>query len=442
MATAATTLERSTVRTIMWRILPFVFVCYIVNYIDRANLAFASIHMRAELGLTSQAFGLAAGLFFIGYFFFEVPSNVLMQKVGARIWIARILVTWGVVSASMMFVQNPTQLYILRFLLGVAEAGFYPAIVVYLTYWFRKKELATAMALFLTAIPLSYVLASPLSALIIEHISWAGISGWRWMFMLEAAPAIIMGVVAFFFLVEKPANAQWLTDEQKRWLQAELDGEESSVEGAHQHTGIWRAITNPKVLYLALIYLICQAGVYGISYWMPQILRQYSDTISNVQVGLVNTIPYLLSMFVMVWWAKRSDRTGERKIHTSIALGIGGVAMGASAFTGSLVFAVFAISIALAGLYAFRGPYWSIPTLFLTRSTAAISIAAINAFGNLGGFVGPYGVGLIEDLSGSKTAGLIFLSSLILTGTVLCLLLRLPRQAQAPVAVADKAERV
>lgn len=425
MAEHAQALQSSTIRKVTWRIIPFVFICYIVNYIDRANLAFAALHMNAELGLTSQMFGLAAGLFFIGYFFFEVPSNVMMQRVGARIWIARILVTWGIVSSLTAFVQDATQLYILRFLLGVAEAGFYPAIVIYLATWFRKQDLAMAMALFLTAIPVSYVVAAPLSAVILEHISWFGVSGWRWMFILEAGPAIILGIVCFLVLVEKPDDAKWLTQQEKASLNEALQAEDKP-NADREHLSIWRAIIKPKVMYLALIYLIVQAGVYGIGYWMPQILRQYSDALSTIQIGMINTIPYLLSIGIMLWWARKSDRAGERKRHTWIPLTIGGLALLASAFTASLVFAVVAISIALAGLYSFRAPFWSIPTLFLTRGTAAVSIAAINSFGNLGGFVGPYSVGAIESVAGTKLAGLAFLAGLILIGALLVRLIRLP----------------
>jgi MFS transporter, ACS family, tartrate transporter len=424
VAIKADSLETSTIRTVTWRIIPFVFLLYVVNYIDRANIGYAALGMNKELGLTSQAFGLAAGLFFIGYFLFEVPSNMALAKFGARKWIARILISWGLVAALLAFAQNDIQLYILRFLLGVAEAGFFPGIIVYLTYWFRAKELATATALFTSAIPVSYIIASPVSTLILDHVTGAGLSGWRWMFLLEALPAVILGLICYFALVERPADAKWLTPEQKRWLKAELDAEHAD-RPHRERLGTWKAITNRKVLYLSVIYFVYQAGSLGIGYWMPQIVKGFSKALSNTQVGLIGMIPYVVATVAMVWWSRRSDRTGERKMHTYLPLGVAAVTMFAAGFASSPVIAVIMISLSLAGLYAFKAPFWAVPTLFLSRGTAAIAIAAINSVGNLGGFVGPYAIGVAKGATGSSKGGLIFLSALVLIAFVMAVLIRL-----------------
>lgn len=435
MAINADPLEASTVRKVTWRIIPFVFLLYVVNYIDRANIGYAALRMNKELGLTGQAFGLAAGLFFIGYFLFEVPSNMALARFGARKWIARILISWGVVAALLAFAQNDIQLYILRFLLGVAEAGFFPGIIVYLTYWFRSKELATATALFTAAIPVSYIIASPLSTLILDHVQWGGMSGWRWMFVLEALPAVILGVVCYFALVERPADAKWLTPERKRWLTAELEAEHA--DRPHRaRLGTWKAITNRKVLYLSVIYFVYQAGSLGVGYWMPQIVKGLSKTLSNVQVGLIGMIPYVVATVAMVWWSRRSDRTRERKMHTYLPLGLAAVTMFSAGFASSPVVAVVMISLTLAGLYAFKAPFWAVPTLFLTRGTAAIAIAAINSVGNLGGFVGPYALGVAKDATGSSKGGLVFLSALVLIAFVMAVLIRLRKDDGTAAAVA------
>ncbi|WP_218025032.1 MFS transporter [Nocardia pseudovaccinii] len=442
MAISADSLETSTVRTVMWRIIPFVFLLYVINYIDRANIGYAGLQMNKELQLSSSAFGLAAGLFFIGYFLFEVPSNMALARFGARKWIARILISWGLVAALMAFAQNDIQLYVLRFLLGVAEAGFFPGIIVYLTYWFRSRELATATALFTAAIPVSYIIASPLSTFILDHVHWSGISGWRWMLLLEALPAVGLGFICYLALVERPQDAKWLTPQQKQWLTTELEAEHAtSPDRAHLST--WKALTNPKVLYLAVIYFAYQAGSLGIGYWMPQIVKGFSTTLTNTQVGLIGMIPYLVATVAMIWWSRRSDRTGERKRHTYIPLGVGAVAMLAAGLAGSPVLAVVCISLALAGLYAFKAPFWAVPTLFLTRATAAVAVAAVNSVGNLGGFVGPYAIGVIKDTTHSKTGGLIFLSALVFIAFVMATLIRLRTNdhARATVPVTETTQQ-
>jgi ACS family tartrate transporter-like MFS transporter len=430
--------EKKTVRKITMRIIPFIFVLYIVNYIDRANIGYASLQMNAELGLTSQAFGLAAGLFFIGYFLFEVPSNVALAKFGARRWIARILVTWGILAVAMGFVQNDIQLYIIRFLLGVAEAGFFPGIIIYLSFWFRGKELATTIALFVASIPVSYIIASPLSTWIMHTISWADMSGWRWMFILEGLPAVILGVVCFFVLTERPKDAKWLTARERDWITAELENEQAAKKGAVVHLSIWKTLANPKVLYLGAIYFVYQVGSLGVGYWLPQIIKGLSGTLDTTQIGLIGMIPYIVATVAMIWWSRRSDRKNERKAHSYIPMGVAAIAMFLAAILESPFLVIASISIALAGLYAFKSPFWAVPSQFLSVATAGTAIAAINSIGNLGGFVGPFAQGMIVDATGSQTAGLYFFAGLLVVSTAMMVAVRLRKTEPQTGDLADK----
>jgi ACS family tartrate transporter-like MFS transporter len=412
MSAAVATIEQSTMRKVFWRIVPYCFGLYVISYLDRANIGYAALQMNKELALSSEAFGFAAGIFFIGYFLFEVPSNVALEKYGARIWISRILISWGIVATSSAFVQSAMQLYLLRFLLGVAEAGFFPGIIIYLTYWFRAKEQATTVALFTAAIPVSYLIGAPLSTWIMDHMTGFGLSGWRWMLLLEGGPAVIAGVVNYFVMTDRPEQAKWLTPQERDWLTEELRKDNAGRRNV-QHLGIIAAITNPKVLFLSVIYFIYQVGNLGIGLWMPQIIKGMSASLTNFQVGLIAMLPYAFATIVMVLWSRNSDRTGERQKHSAVPLLVGAVAL---ALTGLVVHPALAmglISLALAGIYAFKSPFWSLPGLFLTRSTAAVSIAAINSIGNLGGFAGPYAIGAIKDWTGSAYGGLLLLSGLL-----------------------------
>jgi MFS transporter, ACS family, tartrate transporter len=308
-------------------------------------------------------------------------------------------------------VQTAMQLYVLRFLLGVAEAGFFPGIIIYLTYWFRAKEQATTVALFTAAIPVSYLIGAPLSTWIMDHVSGFGLSGWRWMLVLEGGPAIIAGVLNYFYMTDRPEQAKWLTSAERSWLTEELRMDHVARHNV-QHLGIVAAITNPKVLFLSVIQFIYQVGNLGIGLWMPQIIKELSASLTNFEVGLVAMLPYAFATVVMVLWSRSSDRTGERQKHAAIPLLWGAVAL---ALTGLVapVLAMMLMSVSLAGMYAFKSPFWSLPGLFLTRSTAAVSIAAINSIGNLGGFAGPYTIGAIKDWTGSTYGGLLFLSGLL-----------------------------
>jgi ACS family tartrate transporter-like MFS transporter len=412
--------ERTVMRRVFWRIVPLCFLLYIVSYIDRANIGYAALQMNAELGLTSAAFGFAAGIFFIGYFLFEVPSNMLMARYGPRVWIARILIGMGVVSMATAFVQTSSQLYVLRFLLGVAEAGYFPAIIIYLTSWFRAKEQATVVAMFTAAIPVSYVIGTPISTWIMDHVAWFGLTGWRWMLILEGLPAVIGGLLTYRLLVDRPSNARWLSPEERDWLEGEIANEHRAAAGV-RHLGTWRAITEPRVLYLAAIYFVYQAGSLGVGYWLPQIVKHSSASLSNVETGLISTVPYLVATLGMILWSRRSDRTGERRLHTAWPLLLAGATLGIVALVNGPLPATLLLAAALTGFYAFKAPFWTLPGLFLSRSTAAVSIAAINSIGNLGGFVGPYAVGVIAKSSGAPATGLVFLAGLTLVAFVMVL---------------------
>jgi len=424
MDVSETPTERVVVARVFRRIVPLCFLLYIISYIERANIGYAALQMNAELGLSSEAFGLAAGIFFIGYFLFEVPSNLLMARYGARVWIARILIGMGVVSMASAFVQSAGQLYVARFLLGVAEAGYFPAIIIYLTAWFRSKEQATVVALFTSAIPVSYVIGTPVSTFIMDHVSGFGLTGWRWMLLIEGAPAVIGGIATYWLLVDRPADAKWLAPDERAWLEGELARDHALTEGV-RHLSTWRAISDPKVLYLSLIYFVYQAGSLGVGYWLPQILKGAGKSLSNFEVGLIATGPYLVATVGMIWWSRRSDRTGERQRHAAWPLLLAGVTLGAVAATGGPIVAALLLAFALTGFYAFKAPFWTLPGLFLSRSTAAVSIAAINSIGNLGGFVGPYAVGWFTKATGQPSSGLIFLAALTLVAFVMVWVARL-----------------
>ncbi|OAE98954.1 hypothetical protein AYJ54_33415 [Bradyrhizobium centrolobii] len=437
MSATAATIEQSTMRKVSWRIVPYCFGLYVISYLDRANIGYAALQMNKELALSSEAFGFAAGIFFIGYFLFEVPSNVALNKYGARIWISRILISWGVVATASAFVQTAMQLYILRFLLGVAEAGFFPGIIIYLTYWFRAKEQATTVALFTAAIPVSYLIGAPLSTWIMDHVAGFGLSGWRWMLLLEGGPAIVAGIVNYFIMTDRPEQAKWLTQQERGWLTEELRKDHAGRRNV-QHLGVIAAITNPKVLFLSLIYFIYQVGNLGIGMWMPQIIKGLSSSLTNFEIGLVAMLPYAFATLVMVLWSRNSDRTGERQKHSAIPLLWGAVALGLTGLMVQPAIAMTLISLSLAGIYAFKSPFWSLPGLFLTRSTAAVSIAAINSIGNLGGFAGPYAIGAIKDWTGSTYGGLLFLSGLLFAAFLMTWFARMENADDAQTETAEQ----
>jgi len=420
-----------TIRKLQLRLIPYIFILYIVAVLDRVNIGFAALTMIKELGITAQQFGNLAGIFFIGYFFFEVPSNVILHKVGARVWIARILISWGIVAALTGFAQNVTHVVIIRFLLGIAEAGFFPGMVLYMTYWFRKRERAQAVALFMTALPISSIFGAPLSGLILDYVHWMGVSSWRWLLVLEAVPAVILGVVTYYLLPSRPDDASFLTPEEKNWLTAQLKEEEQTTISTQGHVSAWKALGHIRVWHLAAIYFTIIIGLYSLTFWLPQVVKQLSKSNSNTTVGFLVAIPHLCGLIAMVILSRHSDRTQERRYHAAIPAALGGVALLVGAYLNIYAkgFSSPALAIALLALMAigvdsFFGPFWSLPPKFLTGFAAASGIGLINSVGNLGGFVGPYVVGWSRDHLGNVYYGLAFVGVSMLISAFLVLLVK------------------
>lgn len=409
------------------RLIPFLFLLYVVAYLDRVNVGFAALQMNADLGFSAAVFGLGAGIFFVTYTLFEVPSNLLLERFGARVWIARIMITWGLVSAGMMFVQGPASFYALRLLLGLFEAGFFPGIILYLTYWFPAAERARATAYFMTAVALAGVIGGPVSGALLTLDDVMGLRGWQWMFLLEGLPATLLGIVVLFYLPNGPADARWLTHDERAALLARLDHDRGTGASQHHHR-LSTALATPQVWRLSLVYFCLVVGLYGISFWMPQILRAQAAW-SDLQVGLVSALPYVVAAIAMVVVAAHSDRTGERRWHIAIPLWLGAVGFVLASQSTNAALSVLTLAVAAIGIYSAVGPFWTLPTAFLRGSAAAGGIALINSVGNVGGFVGPYAVGFVRDATGRFEAGLLLLAGLLVTGG----LLALPRDRRPPV---------
>lgn len=423
----ASLLEAETVRKVRARIIPFVFVLYVVAFLDRINIGFAALTMNKELAMTSQQFGLVVGIFFLGYFLFEIPSNLILHRIGARVWIARILLSWGVVAIATGFVRSVPQLYVARFLLGLAEAGFFPGIVLYLTYWFRQREQARAIALFMTAQPVTNILGAPLSGLILDHVHWAGASSWRWLLVLEGIPAIGCAVAAYLLLPSHPADASFLTSDEARWLDETIAQE--SAEKARRHPSSARkALTSPLVWWLACIGFTQAIGAYSLNFWLPQEVKSFSSHFSNTTVGLLVMIPYLAGLIAMIVVSNRSDRRKERRFHAAIPLAIGGISFLLLGALHTPIASMVLLSGAAIGVYSFFGPFFASPCDFLTGFAAASGIALITSVANLGGFVGPYVVGIISRQTGNLYSGLAFAGiSLLVSAALFVLLPRGPK---------------
>ncbi len=406
-------IEKSTIRKTMKRILPFILILYVVAYLDRVNLGFAALQMNAELALTAEVFGLLSGIFFIGYFFFEVPSNMIMHKVGARIWIARIMLTWGIVVILTGFVQNATHLYILRFLLGVAEAGFFPGIILYLTYWFRASERGKATSILLLALPIGGLIGAPVSTGIIDNIAWFNLDGWRWMFILEGIPAIILGIVVIFFLLNRPKDAKWLTDEEKEWLENALENERRESEKINK-VSKKEMLKDSKVWKLAFFYFAGYTGIYGLSFWIPTIIKNLSAVgTTNLQVGWLAMIPYILAIPASLFTGWNSDRTNSYKKHLIYCLIIAIVGFIGCSYVTQTGPMVMSLAICSIGLYGFAGCFFAYLTFFFTESTAPVGIALVNSFAALGGFVGPTILGSL-----TLTSGMLLIAVLLVAGLV------------------------
>jgi len=409
-------------RRVTWRLLPFLLLLYVISWLDRVNVGFAKLQMNSDLGLSETAYGLGAGIFFLAYAACEIPSNVLLVRFGARRWIARIMVSWGLIASAMMFVRGEWSFYAMRLLLGVAEAGFLPGIIYYLGQWFPRAQRAHAISWFMIGIPLSVVFGGPLSGWLLGFDGHLGLQGWQWMFLIEGLPAVLLGIVVLFYLTDTPGQAHWLTDAQRNWLSERMASEQKAAAARHRPE-IGVALRHPTVWLLAIIMFCCQTGSYGLTLWVPTIVKGLSG-FTDLQVGLFSAIPYVAAAIGMVLVGRSSDRTGERFLHVAIPSLIGAIGFVATGLITAPAAAMLALSVAAVGDYATRGPFWALPARFLSGSVLAAAIALINSMGALGGFVGPYAVGYLKDTTGSFTSPLFLLAGILVAGAMLTLLLR------------------
>ena len=431
-------LQRSTMRKVYLRLLPFAVLSYVLAYIDRINVSFAGLTMRGDLGMSAATFGFAVGMFYWGYFIFEVPSNVILEKVGARIWIARIMITWGILAGMTAAATGPTSFAIVRFLLGVAEAGFFPGIILYFTYWFPSRHHARIVSGFLVGLPVAVALGAPISTSLLELDGLFGLRGWQIMYIAEAIPTVVIGVLTFFVLTDRPEQAKFLSAEERNWLVTTIAAERRATEAVRKFT-LWEALYNPKVLLLALNYLGIVTASLGMLIFIPQIIKSLGNY-SNMTVGWLTMIPYICGAIAMVVWGRVSDRMNERRwnlffgcVLSFVGLVIAGMTMGT---WGALV----GMSIAAMGFYGSKGPFFAMPPMFLNGPALAAGIAWINSIGNLGGFFGPSYVGLMKDLTGGYAGGLYGLALLGLIAAIVCaLFLHIPKRA-VPEAVGAPAE--
>ena len=423
------TLETTTLTKVTKRLVPFLILCYFIAYLDRVNVGFAALTMNQDLGLSQTAFGFGAGIFFLAYFVFEVPSNLMLERFGARKWIARIMVSWGLLSGLMAFIPNiasgtgmgnENAFYLIRVLLGVAEAGFFPGIIFYLTLWFPAEYRARIVGYFMAAIPLSTVIGAPISGVLLSLHGLGGLAGWQWLFIIEAVPALILAGVVFFYLTDRPADADWLAPEERNWLADRLTLERKQRDTAHEFT-VAQALTNPKVIALSLVYFGAVATNYGLGFFLPQIVKTFGLT--TFMTTVVAAIPYAVGTIAMVWWGRRSDHVGERRWHVAIPLIIAAAGIAGSTVLDDPTLKMISFCVAGFGIFACLPVFWTLPTAFLSGAAAAAGIAVVNSIGNLAGFAGPFAMGWIKDHTGSYAGGLLLLAGLgiIAMGIVLSL---------------------
>jgi MFS transporter, ACS family, tartrate transporter len=421
------TLERSTMRRVYLRLLPFAVLSYVLAYIDRINVSFAGLTMRGDLGMSAGTFGFAVGMFYWGYFIFEVPSNVILEKVGARIWIARIMITWGILAGLTAVVPGSTSFAIVRFLLGVAEAGFFPGIILYFTYWFPSRHHARIVSGFLVGLPVAVALGAPISTGLLGLDGLFGLRGWQVMYIAEAIPTVVIGVITFFVLTDRPEQAKFLTAEERGWLVATIANERRATEAVRKFT-LWQALYNPKVLLLALNYFGIVTASLGMLIFIPQMIKSLGDY-SNMTVGWLTMIPYTCGAIAMVVWGRISDRMNERRWNLFIGCVFSTVGLIIAAMTMGTWWALVGMSIAAMGFYGSKGPFFAMPPMFLSGTGLAAGIAWINSIGNLGGFFGPWYVGTMKDLTGNYTGGLYGLALLGLIAAIVCaLFLHIPNR--------------
>jgi ACS family tartrate transporter-like MFS transporter len=417
--TTTSDVQRRTMRKIVTRLMPALLVLYVIAYLDRVNVTFAQDRLEQDLGFSGAVYGFGAGVFFIGYFLLEVPSNLALHKFGARKWMARIMITWGLISACTMFVTGPLSFYVVRFLLGVAEAGFFPGMILYLSYWYPARERARAVGVFMSAIAISYAIGAPISGGIMSVFDGvAGLKDWQWLFVIEAVPAIVAGILVFLKLPDGPQDAGWLEPDEKAWLAERLEGEEQQRLARERHS-LGEVLKDRRVLVFALLYFTMVINVYGLSFWVGEIVDQING-LGNVSKGFVTAIPYAVAIVGMLVIPRYSDRTGERKRVIAVCLAAAAAAFVVSTVV-SPVMAIPAIALGLFFLLGVHGVFWTMPAALLSGAAAAAGIALINSIGNLGGFAGPYLVGLVKDATNSTDGGLVALAAILLVGSVVAL---------------------
>ena len=416
MDTSSNRLESAVLSRLMWRLMPFLFLLYIIAYLDRINMSFAVLQMRGQLDLSERVIGRAAGMFFIGYFFFQLPSNLILEKFGVRRWISVLMITWGVISCLMIFIRGPVSFYTMRFLLGAAEAGFFPGMILYMKRWFPANARARAVAWFMTANPLAGVVGSPISGALL-NLHGAGLSGWQWMFLIEGLPAIIFGAVVFWTLCDHPNEAQWLRGEEREWLIGRL-AEEQRAESAVSRRDFWKVLISPRIWFLSVIYFGLSTTMYGVTLWLPSVIRSFSG-MSYFWIGAVAVLPFLVTVIVMVLVGMRSDRVGERRWHTAIPAFSAAAGLTLAAYGNSTVVVIAGITIGMAFAEAMGGPFWAMATARLSGLSAAAGIAVINSLANLGGYFGPDIIGLFRSANGGFKGGLLAIAATVaLSGLV------------------------
>ena len=404
-------IAESALRKVRWRLIPFLFLLYVIAYLDRVNVGFAAIDMNRDLGFSALVYGLGSGIFFFSYAVLEVPSNLVLERVGARRWIARIMLTWGVLSVAMMFVNSPARFYAIRFLLGAAEAGFFPGVIFYLTQWFPARDRAQALALFMTATAMAFVIGAPLSSALLQLDGALGLRGWQWLFLLEGLPGIVLAPVVLRHLVDRPADATWLTDAERSWLTATMAAEQR--DAPHAHVTLRAALTSGRLWILSLLYLCIVIAFYGVSFWLPQIVQSTSG-LASPTIVLLSAIPYVAATIGLITISRRSDRTGERRWHIAVPCLIGAAGFIATvALPASLAVSLATLSIAAFGIWGSLGPFWTLPPAFLRGAAAAGGIALVNSIAAVGGFAGPFLIGWVRDVTGTFSAGLLILAALL-----------------------------
>jgi len=411
-----------TLRKITLRLIPFLFLLYIVAWLDRVNVGFAALQMNSDLGFSSAAFGFGSGVFFLGYCLIEVPSNLILHRVGARLWISRIMVSWGAISASMMFVRTAPTFYVLRFLLGAAEAGFFPGVVYYLSHWYPEGQRARAIAAFMTAIPVSGVVGAPLSGALLTLNGLFGLAGWQWLFLVEGIPAILLGVIVLVYLTDRPETADWLTSAERDWLVNTLKAERSSRQG-RLPIGIFAALTNPIIWHLGIIFLCAAIGFYGYSFWAPLVVKSLTET-SDLGVGVILGAISTVTIICMILNSAHSDHADERPLHVAVPLLISGAGFFGCAVLREQILALFFLALIPIGHCAAHGPFWSMPSRFLTGAPAAAGIALVVTIANVGGLLGPTIIGALKDRHGTHGPAFLLLGGCAIVGALLAVLLR------------------